>query len=117
MNYDQARKRDDGVWHWTTMNDGIVHVAAPCTDACTHATQEEAERHFYGWCMDSISISHTSDEQHKCAVCGMWTINIVVAGRYLSQLSYDTYLCNAHANKESMMHLHPFHAGIQVIHS
>lgn len=77
MNYDQARQLKDGGWHWTTMNDGVVRTAEPCIkhigdesdpawflmpynpddwERCEpHATREDAEKHFYEWCIESLA--------------------------------------------------------------
>ncbi len=117
MNYAQARQRkDDGLWDWTVMRDKQIRQASPCSDECHHVTQEEADRHFYEWCLSQVQEYEDTETQHKCAVCGAWT-NRYFENRPMGHLNFMSYLCDAHRNLDELRKLHPFESGIALIYS
>lgn len=140
MNYDQARaieNKETGEivgWRWTSMNDGRIRTAWPCIEftpmdvedygrkeperihLCPpHATQEEAERHFYDACLEEASEQTTSHWQ-DCRVCGAPTKRLL-GNRDLSSLFNGDALCDEHFSKDTLQELHPFKSGIYLIHS
>jgi len=138
MNYDQARQTKDGGWHWTTMNDGVVRTAAPCIrflkpfdyskpfepakpediERCTpHATQEEAERHFYDYCFEAENIhENTTANWMDCAKCGAPTKRLL-GNRSMSQTIQQEALCDEHFSIETLRELHPFRREMTLMHS
>lgn len=113
MNYDQARERQQedgsgsGIWDWTTKNDDVVRQAPPCSDACRHESQKDAERHFWQYCLDSAEEYETTQMQKPCAVCGKWTTKGLV-NRSLHLIGFGDRLCDDHRNKDELAKLHPF---------
>ena len=108
MNYDEARQTKDGIWHWTTMNDGLVRTCPPCiqmTDVpiedlghipvgvlgrCEHATKEEAERHFYDYCFEPEQIREgTNSHWLDCAKCGAPTKRLLGCPGLWSLINQD----------------------------
>lgn len=138
MNYDEAREISGGGWHWTSMNDGVVRTAQPCIgpkgdipadyligvtkepiewERCSpHATKEEAERHFYDWCLSRLVETECESAERCEQGCGEWT-NKTLENRGLSGLFKSVFLCDEHRSKEVVATLHPFRPGIQIIHS
>lgn len=124
MNYDRARQRvglgDDkplGLWDWTTYNGRFgTRVAKPCTASCHHTTREEAERHFYEFCLASVKPFNDTEVQHKCGVCGAWTSRGFRNER-LSMLKLESYLCKEHQTIAALEKLHPFKPDLEVIYS
>lgn len=122
MNYDQARQRANkdgtpsGLWDWTTMNDGVIHPTASCSLSCHHETQEEAERHFYEYCIENVKEFTNSDEQHKCAVCGDWTQK-GLRNTSMFLIGFNLYLCDIHRNESELRKFSPFEFGLSIIHS
>ena len=135
MNYDQARQTKDGGWHWTTMNDGLVRTAAPCIEfedmpieeigtrpsvvkqRCEpHATQEEAERHFYDYCLEQVK-EWTTSEWHSCIVCGAPTKRYLGNRHMGSLFSPGEAFCDEHFSPEALAEAEPFSPGIRLIHS
>ena len=140
MNYDEARPLKAGGWHWTTMNDGVVRTAQPCIRhvgeksdpfwymqpskpedwvCCEpHATREEAERHFYDWCLSTVEESRMSDQQLRCRVAGCdgWS-DVLLGNRQLGHLFNGDPLCEAHRSKDQLALLHPFKPGMVLVHS
>lgn len=123
MNYDQARERMDkdgkpsSLFDWTTMNDGHVRAAGPCmTHTCEHHSAEEAEKHFYDYCLDQVKEFHLGDQQLRCEVCGEFTDG-GLGNQSFYMLSFHSVLCPTHRNKERLKALHPFHTGIALYHS
>lgn len=71
MNYYQARQSvskvaGDYVWHWTVKNNGFVDVAEPCTEQCTHGTQQEAVDHYYNSIVDALVIKRDNTHWRDC---------------------------------------------------
>ena len=140
MNYDEAREVPGKGWHWTTMNNGIVRTAEPCirhvgdesdpmwylkpsTEAAwercePHATQEEAERHFYDWCLSTVAEIRLSGQMRRCRMdgCRTWT-GTELGNRQMERLFNGDPLCAAHRNRETLALLHPFRPRLRVIHS
>lgn len=97
------------------MNDGRVWRSGPCFDHTDgHATQEEAERHFWEYEMAlPRRVCLNPEEQRKCEICGAWTQDRVRReGDYRSDV-----LCGDHQDQASYEALHPFVPGRQVIES
>lgn len=133
MNYDEARQDKNGIWRWTTMNDGRIRTAPPCIQfeeqpieeigrvpskvlgMCEHATKEEAERHFYDDCLDRVKESESSHWM-DCAVCGAPTKKLL-GNRPFGVLFSEQPLCDDHFSKETLAELHPFSTGIYLMHS
>mgnify|MGYP001608649807 FL=1 len=139
MNYAEARQLEGGGWHWTTMNDGIVRTSAPCLQIdehfdpantynppksenlhrCQpHQTREEAERHFYDYCLEQARVHVHADEMRKCIICQAWTD----AGMGNNQMWLGIRpvdLCEKHLTKEFLALAVPFppEGGISIIHS
>ncbi len=122
MNYAQARERKDdsenpsGLWFWTTGNDGRLYCTEPCTLDCKHANAEDAEKHFYEYCLSNAKEFENRDEKHKCKVCNEWTQK-GLRNWSLDEIHVSFYLCDAHRNIYELRKLHPFESGIQIIHS
>lgn len=139
MNYDEARPLKDGGWHWTTMNDGVVRTAQPCiqilkpfepgsldfslkasdiTRCEPHATREEAERHYYDWCLSSVAEIHLADQQRRCRAegCGVFT-DVMLGNRQMERMFNGDPLCPEHRTREVLAKIHPFTPGMQSIHS
>jgi hypothetical protein len=123
MNYDQARQRINpdeekiSLWDWTTANNGIIYPARPCEKGiCRHVTREEAERHFYEYCLGEVQEHVSNDEQRQCAICGTWT-NKVLGNEQFWLLSLRAWLCDEHRNKQELGKLFPFEVGVELIHS
>jgi len=117
VNYREARQRTtDGRWDWTNMNDKVVTTAAPCTDHSDgHATQEEADRHFYDHEVANLREFHLEGTQHHCAVdgCDNWTGG-GLESRWLGQ---GTMLCEDHDSRDGWMAANPFSSPIHIIAS
>ncbi len=117
MSYAKARQREDsGLWDWSVMNNRIIHRHEPCTEACQHATQEEADKHFYEWSLSQVREYFDPDLQHKCAVCGAWTQKSLGNHRFW-MIGFDAFLCDEHRNKDELVKLHPFQSPIGLIYS
>ena len=117
MNYAQSRKRDDAdLWDWTVSNDSEIWRIKPCTEECHHTTQEEADRHFYEWCLSLVSDHEITNAQYKCEVCGVWTSHYL-GNSQLRMLSFESFLCDIHRNKDELRKLHSFYSPIVIIHS
>lgn len=137
MNYDQARQLKDGGWHWTTKNDGIVRTAEPClkhigdesdpawylkpynasdwTRCEPHSTREEAERHFYEWCIESLKEDDLWDWT-GCQVCDAPTKK-ALGNRGMHMLITSVPLCDEHRNVDKVRELYPQPGGIALTHS
>lgn len=139
MNYDEARQLKDGGWHWTTMNDGQVRTATPCIQhigdesdplwymgeyrdedwkRCDpHATREEAERHFYDHSLSQLR-DEESEAAYRCETpnCGTWT-NRALGNRQEWFYFRAIFLCDQHRTRAMVEQLHPFKAGVRIIHS
>jgi hypothetical protein len=117
MNYDQARELTTGGWHWTTRNDDVIRTAWPCLDCPPHATRDEAERHFYEACLESVTEQELA-VPHSCTVpdCQQPAMSFL-GNRGLSRIFAGTALCPAHLNRATLRELHPFEPGLSVIHS
>lgn len=137
MNYDEARQTADGTgWHWTTKNDGRIRTAAPCLryvgspdasydspyrkedwELCEpHATKEEAERHFYDWCLSEVkevACSWASCRYPSCDQPANKALGNSPFGMLFSQLP----LCDDHRNAESLQLITPFRPGLTLMHS
>jgi len=143
MNYDQARaieNKETGEivgWRWTTMNDGHIRTAWPCTEyigdksdpewylkpynsndwkICEpHVTQEEAEKHFYDACLGEVKESNSSNWM-DCIVCGAPTKRLL-GNRDLGSLFNGDALCDEHFGIEALKEAHPFKDGLYLMHS
>jgi hypothetical protein len=122
VNYAQARERQLngkplGRWDWTTMNSHVVRRSEPCAGrTCTHQTHEEAERHFYSFCLERATIHEHADEQRKCVICGAWTTTEMGNNQmWLCVRPVD--LCDEHLTREFLAQAVPFSPGLQIIHS
>jgi hypothetical protein len=137
MNYAQARQLKEGGWHWTSMNDGHVRTAWPCKryigpedkpydascdpsewERCEpHATQEEAERHFYDACLAEVK-EEDYGEWHSCSVKGCDNPTKKGLGNRGDGLLFrGEPLCDEHRTKEMIAELRPFKGGISIAHS
>ena len=139
MNYDEAREIPGKGWHWTTMNNGVVRTAHPCiqipemsfedlmrkplmgtdiTRCPPHATKEEAERHYYDWCLSTVTEIELSNQQLRCRAegCEAWT-DTELGNRQLERMFNGDPLCDAHRNRETLALIHPFTPGLGSIHS
>lgn len=119
MNYAGARQRQsDGRWDWTTMHDGRVWRSGPCISHDDgHATQEEAERHFWEDELATVRRFVVPDDDavtlKRCAVCSVFTASHV---RFAD--GFTTFdLCPDHQDRASLEKVYPFEAGRQIIHS
>lgn len=116
MNYLQARERHDGGgWHFTAMNDGVIWPIGNCSQHPPHATQEEAERCYYEWELDTAMYSSPADPPalHRCEVpeCGDFT---GASARYGWSIRADVSLCAKHLNRDGLALAHPFTPGIAI---
>lgn len=67
-----------------------------------HATKEEACDCYLEYELDfHLRESESSNEQHKCQECGIWTTHIVCLGGYSIY-----YLCSEHATRDIVKKLH-----------
>ena len=133
VNYDEERQTKGGHWHWTTMNDGVVRTCPPCIQVaevpikdlgrvpvevlsrCSHATKEEAERHFYDDCLGRVT-ERGSEHWMDCGVCGAPTKRML-GNMDLSSLFHSEPFCDEHLSEDSLKQLHPFETGIYLMHS
>lgn len=118
MNYDKAREnpKKPGFFLWCSRNDNKLFYAEPCNEGCEHRSAEEAERHFYNFCLESVTERIDKDQQHKCKVCEAWTQKSL--GNFdLHLLAFHAFLCDEHRTKEELAKLYPFVPDIEVIHS
>lgn len=119
------------------MNDGRVRTAQPCIkfigdpklleppyaptkaedwERCPpHATKEEAERHFYDFCLEQAK-EHDGSHWMDCAKCGAATKKML-GNMGLGDLFHIEPLCDEHRTKEVLADLHPFAPGIAMVHS
>lgn len=139
MNYDEAREIPGKGWHWTTMNNGVVRTAQPCiqipemsvedlmrkplmgtniTRCEPHATREEAERHYYDWCLSTVTEIKLSNQQLRCRAegCEAWT-GTELGNRQLECMFNGDPLCDEHRTRETLALIHPFAPGLRSIHS
>ena len=122
MNYAQARQRSfsDGtpqdLWDWSTMNDGRAWVSNPCNHSCRHATREEAERHFYDYCLEQAQVHPQEREMRRCRVCNAWTRN-QLGNIQMWLLLQPEWLCDAHLTREFLAQVQPFAPGYTLVHS
>lgn len=141
MNYEQARQRSaDGKWAWTTMNDGRISTAGGCVtwpegppltveeaigpdrkpmgEPHAHETREEAERCHWHWELGRVRLEQldlaTLRERRRCDVseCPEWED---YRTRWHDGYRTDS-LCTFHATHQTVVELHPFVPGMQVIH-
>jgi hypothetical protein len=117
LNYDQARELETGGWHWTTRNDDVIRTAWPCLDCPPHATREEAERHFYEACLESV-IERSIMEWRGCVAPGCkrpaWT---TLGNPQTSRYFRPVPLCTKHCNRDTLRSLRSFEPGIMLWHS
>jgi hypothetical protein len=117
VNYDQALELETGGWHWTTFNDDVIRTAWPCLDCPPHATREEAERHFYEACLESV-VERSTLESWRCAVSDCERPSWKTLGNpQMSRCFRPVPLCTEHCNRATLRELHPFEPGLSVIHS
>lgn len=140
MNYDEAREVPGKGWHWTTMNNGMVHTAEPCIrhvgdesdpmwylksstnadwERCEpHATRAEATQHFYDWCLSTVTEIKMGNQQLCCraAGCRTWT-DTLLGNQQMGRMFSGDPLCDVHRNRETLARLHPFSPGLRVTHS
>jgi hypothetical protein len=140
MNYDEAREIPGKGWHWTTMNNGVVRTAQPCIrhvgdesdpfwymkpsnesawERCEpHATKEQAERHFYDWCLSTVTEIKLGEQQLRCRApgCEAWT-DTELGNRQLGRMFNGDPLCEAHRTREVLAQIRPFAPGMGLIHS
>lgn len=113
MNYYEARKRSDGKWDWTCMNDGRIWKTAPCADHENgHATKAEAERHFYNYELCRLrEVASMPKEMHQCDApgCATYTHKGFVGMKLFTE---TTWLCKLHFSREVVPGIHPFSEGI-----
>jgi len=121
------------------MNYGVVRTAQPCitilkpldpmsldvslkasdiTRCPPHATKEEAERHYYDWCLSTVVEIKLSDQQLRCRAegCEAWT-DTELGNRQLDRMFNGDPLCDVHRNRETLALIHPFTSGLRSIHS
>jgi hypothetical protein len=111
MNYDQARElqkdgKGTGLWHYTSMNDGVIWAIGFCANDCPgHDTKEGAEEHYRQYLVSCIEIRGPKQEEwpkEKCDVAGCKEeathLGIVRGHRG----SLDKQLCETHATAETM---------------
>ena len=123
MNYAQARERltqyygqPSGLWDWSTKRDDMVRRSTPCETSCAHKSPEEAERHFYDYCLEKAQVHEHPDEQRKSVICGAWTIKELGNNQmWLAIRPVD--LCEAHLTQEYLAQAQPFKSGMAIIHS
>lgn len=112
MLHHAARQRKaDGLWTWTVERNGVVIAWPPCSENCPgHATQEEAERHFYE---HELAKLRESKQDIKCRCeapdCGEWTQHTLFSNLYDA-----VYLCDEHRTAEMFRQLHPFVPGREI---
>jgi hypothetical protein len=116
VNYYSARKRgNDNRWDWTCMNDGRIWKSPPCTEhEDGHATEEEAQRHFYDHELSRLRETTTGDDVRvKCEYqpCDGLTSHGLVGIRYFTT---PIYLCETHRNRSIVAKLYPFEEGIEI---
>jgi hypothetical protein len=140
VNYDEARAIPGKGWHWTTMRDGVVRTAEPCIrhvgdethplwymqpskpeewERCEpHATREEAERHYYDWCLSTATDIQLADQQLRCRAegCEAWT-DTELGNRQLERMFNGDPLCAEHRTRDVLATLHPFTPGLRSVHS
>ena len=122
MNYAQARQGRNingtqiNLWDWTTRNGDQIRQSPPCTLECTHTTSEEAERHFYNYCIDNAKVYESNGIQQKCRICGQWTTKSF-GNNQLHLILQPIALCDEHLTKECLARASPFSIGISIIHS
>lgn len=139
MNYDEAREIPGKGWHWTTMNNGVVRIAQPCITILKpfdpgsldfslrpsdivrcppHATREEAERHYYDWCLSTVTEIKLGEQQLRCRApsCEAWT-DTLLGNRQLERMFNGDPLCDEHRTRETLAAIHPFAPGLRSIHS
>lgn len=139
MNYDEAREILGKGWHWTTMNNGVVRTAQPCitilkpfdptspdfslkasdiTRCPPHATKEDAERHYYDWCLSTVTEIKLSNQQLRCRAegCEAWT-DTELGNRQPERMFNGDPLCDEHRTRETLALIHPFRSPLGVIHS
>ena len=100
MNYYQARQRkNDGLWHYTVMNDHQIWAVGYCAQGCTgHQTQQAAQAHFREWVLDNATFDGTlSNQQRKCEVCEAWTDRIAQSGIGMTDIHV---LCDVHRTRD-----------------
>ena len=141
MNDDCARELTEGGWHWTRMNGDQIRTAAPCrlyigptdkpiwdpvyTDPANwqrcepHATREEAERHFYDYCLENLVTETTEWMNCQAKDCDaparLWHHNRGIGMAFSGGLS----LCTNHYPyaDELIQERYPFESGMQIWHS
>lgn len=118
MNYDEAREKKGGGWHWTTMNDDRIRAAGACMNHEPHASKEDAERCFYEYCMSSLVETDHGDSAQRCEVegCDAWAPK-TLGTRGLWKLQIQCWLCDEHRNVDTVRRLYPFTGGYSIIHS
>jgi hypothetical protein len=117
VNYAKSRQRlDDGLWDFTFTRDKVTRRTSPCSEECKHATQEEADQHFYDWCLDQVEEIHLANQMLKCRICGEWT-DKEFGNRHLGMYFGPIPLCDKHRNKEGLKQAEPFHSPIEIWYS
>lgn len=115
VNYYAARKRKtDGRWDWSRMNDGQIVAAGPCVDHDDgHDTKEGAELHYWEWTTAGFTVHQAAGQQRPCEKCETWTSQFIE----LADGGNLAFLCPEHTNVEAVRELVPFEAGIQIASS
>lgn len=122
-----AQHGEGGPWHYVSLGRDGGHPIGYCTDACTHATAEEAAEHYRQWLLDGFRFDGSSGDsvQYRCEVpvptgsvniSGMLTApptDTKVCGTWTQRLAMGPdgwiihHVCHGHSNRESMELLHP----------
>lgn len=134
-----------GKWNWSTRNDDRIWTSAPCAwpdfvwpdppldkpmsewpkvtptgrERCDHDTREEAERHHWHDELGRVQLRKidldTARQRGRCDVAGCpnWED---YQTRWPDGYQSDS-LCEEHATHQTVVALHPFTPGAQVIHS
>lgn len=82
-----------------------------------HATQEEAERCFYEYCLDHAA-EREWDQAQQCDFPGCETFTRkTLHPQFMGSVVSFTHLCDEHRNREGLQAARPFRGGMEVMHS
>lgn len=113
--YAARQRRPGGPWDWTVEEEGRIFPAGPCVlHGDGHPTREEAERHFYAFDLQTLSLI-VEDQDHKSHQCGVPWCKVFTDQGFTTKFRKEPqWLCDEHRIRHIFEMLNPFVPGITV---
>lgn len=114
MKYSRARQVEGG-WLWTDERDGKIYRGVSCMNCPPHETREEAERHFYDFCLSRLEECQVN-VSNPCIICKAPT-QTILGNPNLGEYFNFAAVCQDHDAPDTMARLYPFHPNLTLTHS